>query len=56
MSKLKVTIEWKGKTYIREDNIISEESEMNPGDKELPLMGEAVERFMIEILKEITES
>lgn len=54
--KLKVTIEWDGKTYTDEDMISSESSDVNPGDKTLPIMGEVLERMMIGILNKIMKS
>jgi hypothetical protein len=53
--KLKLTIEWDGETYTDEDNISSVSSDINPGDKTLPLMGESLERMMIEILNRIVK-
>ncbi len=54
--KLKLTIEWDGKTYTDEDMISSISSDVNPGDKTLPLMGESLERIMIEILGKIVKA
>ena len=57
MSKqLKVTVEWEDKTYTKQENVESVASTVNPGDKTLPLMGEAMERIMIEILGEIVSN
>lgn len=53
--KIKISIEWDGKTYIREDLVLSTESDVNPGDKTLAIMGEILERMMIEILTNIVE-
>jgi len=54
--KLKLTIEWDGKTYTDEDMIFSESSDVNPGDKTLPIMGEQLELMMIKILSKIVAS
>ena len=51
--KLKLTIEWDGKTYTDENTIHSEPSDINPGDKTLPIMGEQLEIMMIAILSKI---
>lgn len=51
--KLKLTIEWDGKTYTDEDMIYSESSDINPGDKTLPIMGEVLESMMLKILTQI---
>ena len=51
--KLKLTIEWDGKTYTDEDMIYSESSDVNPGDKTLSIMGEQLELMMIKILTQI---
>lgn len=51
--KLKLTIEWDGKTYTDENMIYSESSDVNPGDKTLPIMGEQLELMMIKILTQI---
>lgn len=54
--KLKITIEWDGVVYTDEDLVSSEESDVNPGNKELPIMGEVLERMMIEILGKIVKA
>lgn len=51
--KLKLTIEWDGKEYTDEDMVFSEPSDVNPGDKTLPIMGEVLEIMMIKILTQI---
>lgn len=53
--KLKITVEWDGNTYVKEDIIESTPSTINPGDKTLSLMGETLERLMIDILREIVK-
>jgi hypothetical protein len=56
MSKtLKVSVEWNNKTYTKEETIESTPTTVNPGDKTLPLMGEALERLMMNILWEIVK-
>ena len=54
--KLKLTIEWDGITYTDVDIIHSTPSDINPGDKTLPMMGEALERMMIDILNKIVKA
>ena len=54
--KIKVSIEWEGVAYTREDIIRSTASDVNPGDKTLLIMGEVLERMMIEMMIDIVEA
>lgn len=54
--KLKLSIEWDGKEYTDEDTIFSESSDVNPGDKTLPIMAEQLEIMMLKILAKIVSN
>lgn len=53
---LKMTIEWNGVVYRRDNVITNIESTVNPGDKTLPLLGQTAETMLNEILQEIVSA